>query len=179
MFFMLSITPAHALKYSLCKSPKQSLPCAVAFEKLRVIDNPITKKKFFDDGVHIKNNKLLIMPTIHVATPDLDNDGYPEIIIALSEDNPKSKDLFCQSDFKCPHFVIQDRNPDPKKPRLRHYSAIASIYAYGVAPSTNEKINGYQSLVAYKTNRTSNYNIYQYDKKTDKYYDLGLREGKK
>jgi hypothetical protein len=145
----------------------------VAFEKLRVIDNPITKKKFFDDGVHIKDNKLLIMPEIHISTHDLDGDGFEEIIVALSEKAPKSKGLFCQSQFKCPHFVIQDRNPDPKKPRLRHYHQIGSSYANGIGLSTDEKLGGYKSLRVYKSNKSSEFHTYQYDKKTDEYYDLG------
>ena len=176
---ILASNPAHALQYNLCKSPKQSLPCAVAFEKLRITDNKITKKKFFDDGVHIKNNKLLIMPQIHVATADLDKDGYQEIIVALSEGTGKSKGLFCKSKTQCPHFIIQDRNPDPKKPKLRYYQQIGFSYAYGIGLSTNEKLGNYQSLRVYKSNKSSQFNTYQYDKKTDQYYDLGKQEVKK
>ena len=173
---LLFSKPAFALRYDLCKSPKQSLPCAVAFEKLRTFTNPINKKKFFDDEVHIKGSKLIKIPQYHIAQPDLDHDGMTEIIVALSEDT-KSKGLFCQSKFQCPHFVIQDRNPEPKKPRLRYYSTIGKTYAYGIGLSTNENLGGYQSLRVYKTNKSSQFNTYQYDQETDQYYDLGRQGG--
>ena len=167
--------PAFALQYDLCKSPNQSLSCAVAFEKLRTMKNPINNKNFFDDGVHIKGNKLLKLPNYHIAQPDLDKDGVPEIIVALSEDK-KSKNLFCKTKFECPHFVIQNRNPNLKKPRLRHYQALNVINAYGIGLSTDEIIGGYQSLRVYKGTRSSQFNTYQYDKKTDQYHDLGTQK---
>lgn len=170
--------PAQALQYQLCKSPKQSMSCAVAFEKLRTYKNPVTKKLFFEDDIHIKGNELMVMPAIYVAQPDLDKDGIKEIIVALSEAKPESKGLFCQSKFKCPHFIIQDRNIDPKKPRLRYFSLIGATYANAIGISTDEALGGYQSLRVYKTNNVKIFNTYHYDKKTDKYYNLSKQEDK-
>lgn len=169
---------AHALKYELCKSPQQSMPCAVAFEKLRTYKNPLTSTNFFEDGVHIKDDKLLVMPAIYIAQPDLDKDGYKETIVALSETQPESEGLLCQSKLKCPHFILQNRNPEPDKPKLRYYSLIGAAYAYGIGLSTDESLGGYKSLRVYKTNEPTAFNTYQYDKKTDKYYDLGKQEDK-
>ncbi len=176
--FSFLASPAFALQYQICKSPQQSMPCAVAFEKLRTYKNPITKEKFFEDEVHIKGNKLLTMPALYVANPDLDKDGVKEIIIALSEAKPESKGLFCQSKFKCPHFVIQNRNVDLNKPRLRYYSLIGATYAHGIGLSTDEALGGYQSLRVYKNNSPNAFHTYQYDKETDKYHDLGKQEAR-
>ncbi len=175
---LFTASSAHALRYELCKSPQQSMPCAVAFEKLRTYKNPLTKTKFFEDGVHIKDDKLMVMPAIYIAQPDLDEDGYQETIVTLSEGKPESEGLFCQSKLKCPHFILQNRNPEPDKPKLRYYSLIGAAYAYGIGLSTDESLGGYKSLRVYKTNQPTAFNTYQYDKKTDKYYDLGQQEDK-
>ena len=178
MAFGLFLTPmaAHALTYKLCESPQQSMPCAVAFEKSRTYKNPITKAQFFEDGVHIKNDKLAVMPAIYVAEPDLDKDGIDEIIVAISEEKKASTGLFCQSKYKCPHFIIKNRNPDLNKPRLRYYSLIGAAYAYGIGLSTDEIIDNYKSLRVYKSNVPTTFHTYQYDGKTDKYHDLGKQE---
>jgi hypothetical protein len=171
-----NVKDAQALTYKLCKSPQQSMSCAVAFEKSRTFKNPLSKQKFFEDGVHIKGNKLKLMPALYVAQPDLDKDGVKEIIVALTEEKEGSKGLFCQSTYKCPHFIIQNRNPDLNKPRLKYFSLIGAAYANGIGLSTDEKIDNYLSLRVYKSNSTKQFHVYQYDQKTDKYHDLGQQE---
>ena len=173
-----SAAEANALTYRLCKSPQQSMSCAVAFEKSRTFKNPLNQKKFFDDGIHIEGNKLKLMPALYVAQPDLDKDGVNEIIVALSEAKEASKGLFCQSEYKCPHFIIQNRNPDLDKPKLRYFTLIGAAYANGIGLSTDERISNYQSLRVYKTNSSNVFHVYQYDKKTDKYQNLGKQEVK-
>lgn len=165
--------PALALQYDLCASPNQSLSCAAAYEKIKTLKNPLTKKNFFDDGVHIKDGKFIKMPRLHIAQPDLDKDGVVEIIAALSEEKGATKNLFCKSAFECPHFIIQNRNTDIKKPRLKYFKTISATYAYGIGLSTDENVEKYQSLRVYKNNKPDDFNVYQYDKKTDQYYDLG------
>ena len=162
-------------RYDKCKKPQQSLPCAVAFEKLKTIKNPINQKRFFDDGIHIKDDKIQIFPSYYIAQPDIDNDGVKEIIIALTEEKAETKGTLCKSKFQCPHLILQDRNTNPDKPRLRYYSTIGFSYAYGVGLSTDEIVSGYKSLRVYKTGDGSEFDIYQYDKKNDQYFNISAR----
>ena len=148
------------------------MECAVGFEKLRTIKNPINGKKFFDDEVHIKDAKIANMPIYYIAKPDLDLDGIREIIVYLSEDSKASKGLFCKSKHLCPHFVIQDRNTNPEKPQLRYFSLIGVSYANGIGLSTDEKVGCYKSLRVYKSGNVNNFDVYQYDKKDDRYYNV-------
>lgn len=173
LFFLGTASNAHALRYDVCKTPKQSLPCAVAFEKLRTLDNPLTTEKYFENNIHIKGNKLIKMPRYHIAQPDLDKDGVTEIIVALSEDSKDTEGLFCKEKRLCAHYIIQNRNPNPAKPRLRNYHVIGNTYAYGVGLSTDERLHNYQSLRIYKSGNPALFHVYQYDQKTDKYFNLG------
>ncbi|HPD83232.1 MAG: hypothetical protein R3D88_01550 [Alphaproteobacteria bacterium] len=174
LFVSCSLAKAEtdALRYDVCVNPQQSLPCAVAFEKLRATKNPINKKNYFDDEVHIKNDKLLSFPTYYIAQPDLDHDGVKEIIVALLEDNKDSEGLFCKSKYECPHFIIQDRNVNHEKPRLKYYATLGAPFAYGIGLSTDERVNGYQSLRIYTSDTATTFDVYQYDKKDDQYYKI-------
>jgi hypothetical protein len=46
------------------------------------------------------------------------------------------------------------------------------IYAYFIGLSTNERFGGYRSLVAYRDTNFKTFAVYQYDKKTDKYFRI-------
>lgn len=173
ILLLISEKSAHALRYDLCKTPKQSLSCAVAFEKLRTLDNPITGKKYFENGVHIQGNKLLKMPGYHIAQPDLDSDGVKEIIVSLSGHTEEGRKYFCKSARLCAHYIIQNRNPDPNTPRLRNFKVIGNAYAIAISTSKDEVINKYRSLVIYKSPDASKFNVYQYDREEDEYYNLG------
>ncbi|HPF78730.1 MAG TPA: hypothetical protein PLF01_05480 [Alphaproteobacteria bacterium] len=175
MITVLMVFPvrAHALEYTHCNDPKESLVCYIALEKLRTIDNPLTGKKFFDDGIHYEGSILFIYPDLHIAVSDLDDDGYNEIIVKVPELDELITGLFCKPVDQCPHFIIQDRNVGETS-NLENFRAMGPIYTYGIGLSTDEVVNGYRSLRAYKDNKIKDFNVYQYDKKSDDYFNVSI-----
>ena len=128
---------ANALEYKTCISAKQSPICLIAFEKIQSIKNPISKKRYFHNGMHIlENNNFFRFPLLYVATPDLDKDGTPEIIVAIPDETHEQEGLFCLPENQCPHFIIQDRALPDEKRTISTYKAMGPIYATSIALST-------------------------------------------
>lgn len=166
---------AQALPYENCVSDKQSPVCKIAFLKLKTLINPITKKKFFHNGINIwDDGSLFMFPSLHVATPDLDGDGKPEIIVSVPEKSTEAFGQFCINGDQCPHFIIQDRTLPGERRVLSNFKAIGPIYAYAVALSTDERFDTFLSLRAYYDDTWQNFDAYQYDAKTDQYYNVSV-----
>lgn len=163
---------ARALDYNFCSSPDESPACAIALAKLKTIINPITGKAYFDDGIHYVKGKLFDYPDYQIATPDLDDDGYNEIIVTVPEWSDGTQGLFCKAENLCPFFIIQDRNLKSKKPILKNFKAIGPIFAVGIGLSTDEKFSRYKSLRVYKDPNWENFDVYQYDSKNDEYFNI-------
>lgn len=178
LFFVIVMTnlclnnSANALPYKTCLTPKQSSACLIAYEKIKTLINPITKKKFFDDGVHIDNKKIFMYPVLHVATPDIDGDGKLELIVSIPEKSEEIQGLYCQSNQICPHFIIQDRTLPGQKRKVSSYKAIGPIYSFALALSTDESFDNYKSLRSYYDSSWQRFDVYQYDTKTDNYYNM-------
>jgi len=164
---------ANALQYQTCFSAQQSPVCLIAFEKLQTLQNPITKQRFFHNGVNItQDNKLFLYPMLYVATPDIDKDGNPEIIVGIPESTQEVEGEFCLPPNQCPHYIIQDRSLPDQKRSVSTYKAIGPIYASSIALSTNEVIDNFKSLRAYYTPTWEKFDVFQYDKDTDTYYNM-------
>jgi hypothetical protein len=170
------IKDASALDYTRCLQPKDSSACYIAYQKLISMKNPITKKTYFDDGYHSPNGYIEVFPFFNVAEADLDGDGFTEVIAALSEDRDLTEGLFCKNDFDCPHYIFQDRNIDPKNLSMKNIKVFGPIFSYGIGLSTDEIIDGFRSLRSYRDYEYKEFDVYQYDKKTDEYYNVSAPE---
>lgn len=151
-----------------------SLTCYIGFLRLRSLKNPLSGKQFFENGIHYENGKLFMYPDIHVATTDLDNDGFDEIIVTVSEPDEEFKGLFCEPEYMCPHYILQDRNFPGEKRRLSRFKVMGPIYTIGLGLSTDEVVGGYRSFRAYTDLKLKKFDVYQYDKKNDNYYNVSL-----
>lgn len=176
VFFSASATAQDSvgasLSYTMCTGPDDSSTCSVAFQKMRQLKNPITGKIFFDNDVHyMSNGQLFMYPSFAVAQADLDGDGFKEII-TVPKESYQEQGLFCQKSEFCPHYILQDRNPPNQKPTLKNIRAIGPIYTYGIGLSTDEIIGGHRSLRAYTNKEITEFDVYQYDRKTDDYYNI-------
>lgn len=161
-----------SLRYTICHGPDDSSACFVAFHKMRRLKNPINGKNFFDDNVHYtEDGQLFMYPVYAVAQPDLDGDGFKEII-TVPHEQEETTGMFCKKQGLCPHFILQDRNLPGKKPSLQNIKAIGPIYSYGIGLSTNEVVGGYRSLRAYTNSEITKFDIYQYDRKSDNYFNI-------
>lgn len=165
------INVPETLIYESCVSKSQSLPCDIAFSKLKTIKNPINGKNYFDDGVHFINGSLFLYPTLWVATPDLDNDGFKEIIVTVPEVFEELEGVFCKEGIQCPHYILQDRGNG----KLEDYKILGPIFAYSVGLSTDERFSNYLSLRAYKDKNFSQFDVYQYDSLEDQYFNMSLK----
>lgn len=134
--------------------------------------NPLSGKRFFEDGLHFENEKLFMYPSFHVATPDLDNDGYQEIVIALSDPELGFEGMFCKKGRTCLHYILQDRNLPNEKKRLSRFTVLGPIYTTGLGLSTDEVVGGYRSLRAYTDRNFTKFSVYQYDRKNDNYFNV-------
>lgn len=169
---LFTATPnAYALSYKYCNDPSQSPACFIALEKLKTLDNPITGQKFFDDGIHYSGGKVFVFPDLNIAETDLDNDGFKEIIVRVPEMDDLLKNTFCKENNQCPHFIFQDRNTD-RKPNLKNIKVMGPIYTAAIGLSTDEIVGGFRSLRAYTDFKTGKFNVYQYDKKADDYFNI-------
>ena len=178
---LMTFVPAHAqnqklpavTQYETCYSAKQSAACLIAFEKVQTIVNPLTKKRFFHNGVHItEKNTIFLFPMLYVATPDIDQDGNPEIIVGIPEASDEMIGEFCFENRQCPHFIIQDRTLPDQERTVNTYKALGPIYAYSIALSTDEVVDNYRSLRVYADPEWKRFNVYQYDKKSDSYFNM-------
>ncbi len=164
-----------SLRYTLCSAPDDSNACFIAFHKMRSLTNPINGKPFFDDGIHyLEGGQLFVYPTYAVAEPDLDGDGFKELIVALHEQE-ETTGVFCPKANECPHFILQDRNISGKRPSLRNFKILSTLYAFAVGLSTDEVVGGYRSLRAYKDSKIKDFDVYQYDRKSDEYFNISDR----
>lgn len=132
-------------------------------------------KVFFDDDHHFIKGKLFLFPTYYVAEADLDNDGFDEIIATIPEPEEEMEGWFCKKNQDCPHFIFQDRNTDAKNLSMKNVKTFGPIYSYGIGLSTDEKVDGFWSLRSYRDNEQSKFHVYQYDGKTDEYYNITAR----
>ena len=172
----LSPSSAQALEYQTCISAEQSAACLIAFEKIQTQINPITKERYFHNDIHIRNSKDLIrFPLLYIATPDLDSDGSPELIVSVPEETHDEFGMFCIEVTQCPHFIIQDRVLDGETRTLSSYKAIGPIYTYALALSTDEVVDNYKSLRAYFDKTWQEFNVYQYDKSADNYFNVSAQ----
>lgn len=172
--FVLCMTmdKAQALSYKHCNDPSQSPSCFIALAKLRTLTNPLTGKKFFDDGLHYIDGKVFIYPDLHIAEADLDNDGFKELIVKVPELADQLEGYFCKANYKCPHYIFQDRNTS-KKPSLKKIKVLsAPIYTVAIGLSTDEVVGGFRSLRIYKDTKIKKFSVYQYDKKNDRYFEI-------
>lgn len=179
--FNAQITQAKAqevkqkLTYQKCDNPNQSPACLVALEKLKTLTNPIDNKKFFDNGLHYYNGELFLYPDLDVAMIDLDGDGLDEIIVKIPENVETIEGYFCQENFQCPHYILQDRNLHGRKIQLGNIRAMGPIYAQAIGLSTDEKINRFKSLRAYTDYPSRAFDTYQYDRRSDNYFSVNLK----
>lgn len=180
LFALIAILPAHtarALDYNLCGSADDSAACKIAYLKIKTLPNPLDKNKtYFDDGIHIINGKLFMFPDIHVALTDLDGDGRNELIARIDDSAEEGKGLFCKYAANdtplCPNYIIQDRNLPEAKRSLRAFKAFGPIFSTGIGLSTDERVSGFTSLRAYQDVGYKQFNVMQYDLKSDKYFDI-------
>lgn len=164
---------AKALEYQTCISAQQSPICLIAFEKLQTVKNPITKERYFHNDVNITETKeLFLFPLLYVATPDLDGDGTPEIIASIREQSHEEIGQYCVEEEICPHFIIQDRVLPDQKRTTATYKAIGPIFAYSVGASTDEAFDNFKSLRAYYEPSWKDFDVYQYDKENDSYFNM-------
>lgn len=167
---------AYALTYNQCYTPKDSTACFISYQKLLSMDNPLTGQQFFNDGRHYVNGQLFMYPTYYIAQTDLDKDGFMEIIVTVPETEDEQKGWFCKEHKICVHYILQDRNTNPKRPSLKNFKVMGPIYAFGIAPSTDEIVDGYKSLRVYKDIYQKKFDVFQYDKKTDNYFNISMPE---
>lgn len=166
---------AASLRYTLCSAPSDSNACFIAFNKMRTIINPINGKTFFDDGIHfLEGGQLFMYPVYAVAQPDLDGDGFKELI-AVPHEQEETVGTFCPAADKCPHFILQDRNIPGERASLRNFKVLGTVYATAVGLSTDEVVSGYRSLRAYEDNTITTFDVYQYDRKNDEYFNISDR----
>lgn len=164
-----------SLRYTLCEAPSDSNACFIAFHKMRRIINPLNGKNFFDDGIHyLETGQLFRYPTYAVAQPDLDGDGFRELI-TVPQEQEEIVGTFCKAPGVCPHFIFQDRNISGKKPSLRNFKLLGKIDSTGVGLSTDEIVGKYRSLRAYKDLAIKKFDVYQYDSKNDEYFNISSR----
>ncbi len=179
---LLPLPPAQAqtLDYYYCNGPQEP-SCILAFQKIAQLRNPMSKEKnrFFNNGIHnmtTQEGELIAFPAIYVTETDIDRDGYNEIIAKVTEATEEEEGLFCPETKagvkQCPHFIIQDRNISGEESNLKNFRIMGPIYAYFIGLSTNERFGGYRSLVAYRDTNFKTFAVYQYDKKTDKYFRI-------
>lgn len=173
----LPIQKAYSLDYNYCNTPAVHPACTVAYEILKRQTSPQTGKLLFDNGIHfLDNGELFMYPGIYIAQTDLDGDGFYEIIAKPSEDTEEMAGLFCESSTRCPHYIIQDRNPDPDNIKVQFFHVMGPIFSSGIGPSTDEVFGGYKSLRAYKDHSFKKFDVYQYDRKSDDYFNITVPE---
>lgn len=168
----LSETKAHALQYTYCTGPDQSAACFIALEKLKTIKNPLSGQNYFDDDIHYPDGSLFMYPSYNIAETDLDKDGFAEIIVVIPEPEQELQGMFCQTPIECPHYILQDRNIDGKKMSFNKIKAMGPIYAFAIGLSTDEVVGGYRSLRVYTDPKSGAFNVYQYDRKNDDYFNI-------
>lgn len=179
MTYIMSIDSAQAqsVDYIQCDSPRDSSSCYIAFQKLITIRNPISNKVYFDDGYHFYEGQLILFPDYSVAEEDLDGDGFKEIIVTIPETDEYTNGYFCKENgLKCPYFIFQDRNTDASKLSMKNVKTFGPIYSYGIGLSTDEKFGGFKSLLSYQDQNYEKFQVYQYDKKTDDYFNVTAPE---
>jgi hypothetical protein len=119
---------------------------------------------------------FVAFPALYVAEADIDGDGYNEIFAKLTEATEEEDGLYCIKNKlgvqECPHFVIQDRNIAGDENKLENFKVMGPIYGYFVGLTINDRFGKYSSLVAYKDTQFKTYSLWQYDRKTDKYYNV-------
>ncbi|MEM8833983.1 MAG: hypothetical protein AAGB32_05530 [Pseudomonadota bacterium] len=169
---MMAFKPANALQYRTCLNPEKEAACLIAFRKIQTLINPITKERFYHDDAHISNGKLLMPPVFYIATPDLDGDQSPEIIVQIVEYKNEFQGYYCIGNNQCPHFIIQDRTLPEQNRTIKTMKAIGPIYSSGVAISTDERVDNFLSLRAYRDPFWKSFDVYQYDRQSDSYFNM-------
>lgn len=132
--------------------------------------------QFFNDGRHYINGELFMYPVYYIALIDLDKDGYDEIIVTVPEYEEEQRGWYCTEYQMCPHYILQDRNLNPKKPSLKNFKVMGPIYTSGIGPSTDEVVDGFTSLRVYTDEERKKFDVYQYDKKSDNYFNVSTPE---
>jgi len=172
--FALFMHKAYAedLNYRICINPNTSTQCFIAFHKLRTVTNPLTGDMYFHKGFHISEGDIRVYPTLHIASADLDGDGLNEIIVKIPEDDEELQGYFCKEDDQCPTYILQDRTLPGQKPSLRNFKVMGPVFAFAVGLSTDERFGNFISLRAYKDRSFSQFDVYQYDRKSDNYFNI-------
>ena len=163
-------------EYRPCKTSNKPPACNIALAKLVTLKNPLKPHNFFDNGLHIVEGKIFAYPDFFVAETDIDGDGFNEIIVKILEVDELMIGHYCKPNDQCLHYILQDRNLDAKKPLVKNIRAFGPYFVYSIGLSTDEIFGGYRSLRLYKDETWKNYDVYQYDKKTDDYYNVSAFE---
>lgn len=158
--------------YRPCNVDNKPPACNIAFAKLQSMKNPLKPHNFFHSGLHIVEGKIFAYPDFFIAETDIDGDGFNEIIVKIPDFDELMTGHYCKADNQCVHYIFQDRNISTDKPSLRNIRAFGPYYVYSIGLSTNEVFGGYRSLRMYKDDSWKKYDVYQYDKKTDDYYNV-------
>ncbi|MEM6812011.1 MAG: hypothetical protein AAF549_06045 [Pseudomonadota bacterium] len=178
VFILLGLQPnafaKEVLQYKTCFSATEDPVCFIAFEKLQSIINPITKERYYHNGLHIVEGKVFRYPMFYVATTDLDGDGKSEIIASVQEETDEIAGQFCPQTDICPHYIIQDRTLPDQNRTVNSLKAIGPIFAYAIAPSTDERFDNFLSLRAYPDNSWQTFDVYQYDGDEDQYFNMSV-----
>ncbi len=164
-FLMIYSSSAIAVDYTHCADQRASTSCTIAYQKIKTLKNPKTKKDY------------LTHPSleVHVAKVQLDQDNYNEIIVALSDQSKKTRTKLCNKGNMCPNYILQNRNIPGEDPTLNNIRAFGPIYTTGIGLSTDEIINRYRSLRVYKDAKRTKFDVYQYDRKSDNYFNISTQ----
>lgn len=163
----------HAVEYSFCATPESSPQCSIAFQKLRTLINKKSGKIFFDDDIHFnRDGSLFLYPSYYVAAVDIDMDRYNEVIVTVPDMVERMPEAYCYKGHLCPHYILQDRNIPGETPTLEHIKAFGPFFTSGIGLSTDEVFGGFRSLRVYTDAQRTIFDVYQYDQKTDTYYNI-------
>jgi hypothetical protein len=102
-------------------------------------------------------------PLIGIGETDLNGDKIPDTI-AFPTESEIEIGKFCKADLICPHYIFETRDDGPH--------LLGKIFASSIDRGDDIK-NGHWTLKAYsgdwKKPQTTEYDVYEYDKKTDGY----------
>lgn len=163
-------------QYVPCNVDNKPPACAIAFAKLRTLKNPLKPHNIFENGLNIVEGQIFAYPDFYIAETDIDGDGYNEIIVKILEEDELMVGQYCKAVEQCLHYIFQDRNLGTRKSSLKNIRAFGPFFIYSIGLSTDEIFGGFRSLRFYKDSSWQNFDVYQYDKKTDDYYNISALE---
>lgn len=172
VIMMGASTQAAALEYKACNNDNSPLSCTIALAKLRTLKSPFKNHKLFDNGLHYVDGELFSYPNIYVAEGDLDGDGYNEMVVKILEQDGLMAGHYCKNVDQCLHYILQDRNSSSGRTKLSKIRAMGPFLTYSIGLSTDEIVGGYKSLRVYQDQSWKKFDVYQYDRKTDNYYNI-------